>query len=272
MTQQKTQQAASRLKVALSVLVGGWMLSQLPSPVQAQPRLDGVPVLSPASQPNQPNPSVLNLQTEASIELPQDTLTIHLQTRVAGKDPAEIQRILTHTMAQALAQAKPAEQAAGLLELHVSRLEVQPDEGVNSDEATRKTKKEGRWVGVARLTIKGSDLFGVAALAGKLNMLHVDNLFYSLSAAARQAAVLRLSEEALDRFRDQATHYGRRLGFQTIRIRELTVQDSFMPVPIRVMSAMPSLRSAAMNDNAIPIQAGHETVRVQANGSVELLP
>ncbi len=273
MTQQPWKKSAWCLLKVLLSFGGWWMLFQ--AQAQAQPSLDGIPPLTRTS--SELKPSLLNLQTEASLELPQDTLTIHLQARVGGQDPAQIQQILTRTMAQALAQAKPAEQASGLLELHVSRLEVQPDQGGHPDEITTKTKKEGlQWVGLAQLTIKGSDLVGVAALAAKLNMLHVEGLFYSLSTAARQAAVLRLSEEALDRFREQATHYAKRLGFQKIRIRELTVQDSFFPAPHRGMSAMPLLRSTtmggSMGDNTIAVQAGHETVRVHVNGAVELLP
>jgi predicted secreted protein len=212
-----------------------------------------------------PPQNVVSLAAAASVQVPQDWLTLVLATTREGNDAAALQAQLKQALDAALAEARRA--AAGVapqaLELQTGGFSLSPRYG-----------RDGRmsgWSGRAELLLQGRDTAAIAQLAGRIQTLTVASTGFSLSREAREKVESQVAAEAIARFRARADEIGKAFGFNNWALREVNVQtDTPMgqPMPrLRVASAM-----AAPADESLPVEAGKATVSVTVTGSITLSP
>jgi predicted secreted protein len=207
--------------------------------------------------------NVVSLAAAASLQVPQDWLTVVLATTREGNDAAALQAQLKLALDTALAEARRAARGTAPQELEVQTggFSLYPRYG-----------RDGRmsgWSGRAELQLQGRDTAAIAQLAGRIQPLAVASTGFSLSREAREKVESQVVAEAIGRFRARADEVSRQFGFTTWTLREVNVQTELpmgQPQPrMRVASAM-----AVSADEALPVEAGKATVSVTVAGSVAL--
>jgi len=234
--------------VAVCITGGAAVLAQTPALVQAPPK------------------NVLSLSAEASQEVAQDLLSITLSTTKEGGDASGVQSQLRQALDAALTQARKVAQPK-LLEVRTGAFSIAPRYA---------TKPGGSgntitgWQGRAELVIEGSDTVAISQLAGRLGSLTVARVAFSLSREARERVEAEVAAQAITRFKGRADSYARQFGFGGYSLREVAVggADLGTPAPNYRVRAL----SAAMAEEAQPVEAGKSLVTVQVNGSIELTP
>jgi predicted secreted protein len=207
--------------------------------------------------------NVVSLAAAASLQVPQDWLTVVLATTREGNDAAALQAQLKLALDTALAEARRAARGTAPqdLEVQTGGFSLNPRYG-----------RDGRmsgWSGRAELQLQGRDTAAIAQLAGRIQTLTVASTGFSLSREAREKVESQVVAEAIGRFRARADEVSRQFGFAGWTLREVNVQTELpmgQPQPrMRVASAM-----AATTDEALPVEAGKATVSVTVAGSVAL--
>jgi predicted secreted protein len=207
--------------------------------------------------------NVVSLAAAASLQVPQDWLTVVLATTREGHDAAALQAQLKLALDTALAEARRAARGTAPQELEVQTggFSLNPRYG-----------RDGRmsgWSGRAELQLQGRDTAAIAQLAGRIQTLTVASTGFSLSREAREKVESQVVAEAIGRFRARADEVSRQFGFAGWTLREVNVQTELpmgQPQPrMRVASAM-----AVSADEALPVEAGKATVSVTVAGSVAL--
>jgi predicted secreted protein len=207
--------------------------------------------------------NVVSLAAAASLQVPQDWLTVVLATTREGNDAAAVQAQLKLALDTALAEARRAARGTAPqdLEVQTGSFSLNPRYG-----------RDGRmtgWSGRAELQLQGRDTAAIAQLAGRIQTLTVASTGFSLSREAREKVESQVVAEAIGRFRARADEVSRQFGFAGWTLREVNVQTELplgQPQPrMRVASAM-----AVSADEALPVEAGKATVSVTVAGSVAL--
>jgi predicted secreted protein len=207
--------------------------------------------------------NVVSLAAAASLQVPQDWLTVVLATTREGSDAATLQAQLKLALDTALAEARRAARGTAPqdLEVQTGGFSLNPRYG-----------RDGRmsgWSGRAELQLQGRDTAAIAQLAGRIQTLTVASTGFSLSREAREKVESQVVAEAIGRFRARADEVSRQFGFTGWTLREVNVQTELpigQPQPrMRVASAM-----AVSADEALPVEAGKATVSVTVAGSVAL--
>jgi predicted secreted protein len=207
--------------------------------------------------------NVVSLAAAASLQVPQDWLTVVLATTREGNDAAALQAQLKLALDTALAEARRAARGTAPqdLEVQTGGFSLNPRYG-----------RDGRmsgWSGRAELQLQGRDTAAIAQLAGRIQTLTVASTGFSLSREAREKVESQVVAEAIGRFRARADEVSRQFGFTGWTLREVNVQTELpmgQPQPrMRVASAM-----AVSADEALPVEAGKATVSVTVAGSVAL--
>ena len=207
--------------------------------------------------------NVVSLAAAASLQVPQDWLTVVLATTREGNDAAALQAQLKLALDTALAEARRSARGTAPqdLEVQTGGFSLNPRYG-----------RDGRmsgWSGRAELQLQGRDTAAIAQLAGRIQTLTVASTGFSLSREAREKVESQVVAEAIGRFRARADEVSRQFGFAGWTLREVNVQTELpmgQPQPrMRVASAM-----AATADEALPVEAGKATVSVTVAGSVAL--
>jgi predicted secreted protein len=207
--------------------------------------------------------NVVSLAAAASLQVPQDWLTVVLATTRDGSDAATLQAQLKLALDTALAEARRAARGTAPqdLEVQTGGFSLNPRYG-----------RDGRmsgWSGRAELQLQGRDTAAIAQLAGRIQTLTVASTGFSLSREAREKVESQVVAEAIGRFRARADEVSRQFGFAGWTLREVNVQTELpmgQPQPrMRVASAM-----AVSADEALPVEAGKATVSVTVAGSVAL--
>jgi len=234
--------------LALWLTGGAAALAQTPALVQAPPK------------------NVLSLSAEASLEVAQDLLQITLSTTKEGADASTVQSQLRQALDTALTQARKVAQPK-LLEVHTGAFSIAPRYATKPGGSG--TTITG-WQGRAELVIEGSDTAAISQLAGRLGSLTVARVAFSLSREARERVEAEVAAQAIARFRGRAESYARQFGFGGYSLREVAVggADLGTPAPNYRVRAL----SAAMAEEAQPVEAGKSLVTVNVSGSIELTP
>ncbi len=207
--------------------------------------------------------NVVSLAAAASLQVPQDWLTVVLATTREGNDAVALQAQLKLALDTALAEARRAARGTAPQELEVQ---------TGSFSLNPRYGRDGRmsgWSGRAELQLQGRDTAAIAQLAGRIQTLTVASTGFSLSREAREKIESQVVAEAIGRFRARADEVSRQFGFAGWTLREVNVQTELplgQPQPrMRVASAM-----AVSADEALPVEAGKATVSVTVAGSVAL--
>lgn len=201
---------------------------------------------------------VVNLEASASVDVPRDILGVTLVTSRDGADAAAVQRALRQTLEAALTEAKKAARP-GQVDVQTGNFTLFPrydKQGVISG-----------WQGSAELVVEGRDMPAIAALTGRIAGMSVARVSYSLSREAREKVEGELAAQAIARYRAKAADYAKQFGYGGFSIREVSVNTDEAQVP------QPPMRMKALvaASEALPVEAGNGTVRVNVNGSVQML-
>lgn len=204
--------------------------------------------------------NVVNLSASGHMEVPQDWLTVVLNTTREGSDPVTVQNQLKQAVDAALAlaqpQAKPKE-----FEVRTGNLRLYP-----------RYSSAGRisgWQGQAEVILEGRDVATISGVAGRVQTLTVSNMGFSLSRESRLALESQVQAQAIERFRARANDIAKGFGFTGYTLRDISVSSADMPErPMPRMLAMEA--KAASSDAAIPVAAGTATVSITVSGAVQM--
>ena len=203
---------------------------------------------------------MVQLSASATVEVPQDWLTLTLSTSRDGPDAAQVQIQLKQALNDALARAREQAQA-GQLEVRTGNFNLSP-----------RHTREGRistWQGSTELVLEGRDFARIAAVAGSITSLTIGGVQFSLSHEQATRVEADAQASAIDRFKAKAGEIAKRFGFSGYGLREVSVNTNdqgFVPRPR--MMAMEA--KSAMADAPVPLEAGKSTVIVTVSGSVQL--
>lgn len=210
-----------------------------------------------------PLQNVLNLSAQASVELPQDLLTVTLSASRDGSDAAVVQAQLRQVLEGALAEARKA-QRPQQLEVRSGAFSLFP----------RYAPKGGiaGWQGTAELVLEGRDIAAISQLAGRLPGMTVARLSFALSREARDRVEAEVAAQAIARFRARAEQQAREFGFGGYSIREVSVGSADAP-PVQPLARARLMAAATAGaDEGLPVEAGKTMVTVSVNGSVQMSP
>ena len=216
---------------------------------------------APIVQTVQKDPEgVVSLNSSATVQVPNDWITVQFSTSKEGIDANAVQAALKEALGTALAQARQVAKPDGHVEVQGGGFSLQPrfnNKGVVNG-----------WTGTTSLTVQGRDMGTIAELAGRVQSLTVASLDYSVSREAREKVEGDAAAQAIARFRAKAGDYAKAFGYSSFVVREANVNfDSGQPPPrpFRAKIAMASNAS-----EALPVEAGSGTVTANVNGSVQL--
>lgn len=206
-----------------------------------------------------PRKDALNLSATASQEVTRDTLAVVFSTTRDGSDAATVQRQLKQALDAALAEARKVA-TPGEVEVQTGNFALYP----------RYAAKGGinGWQGSAELLVQGKDTATIAQLTGRINTLSIARVGYSLSREAREKVEAEVVSQAISRYKARAADYARQFGFSGYQIGEVSVNTSEGGGPMPMAAPMMRMKAAAVMDEALPVEAGKETVSVNVNGVV----
>lgn len=214
-----------------------------------------------AQQQVAPAPAnVVQLSASASQEVLQDTLSISLGVLREGNDAAAVQNQLRSVLEAALNEARKAV-VAGQLEVRTGQFGIYPRYGRDG--------KPAGWQGSAELVLEGQDFARLGTTVGRLSMLTVSSVNFSLSRAARTRVEAEVQAQAIERFRGRAADIARGFGFAGYSLREVSVGSSEPPMVMRPRLMAMDARAAAA-EAPLPVEAGRTQVSVSVSGTVVL--
>lgn len=211
--------------------------------------------------PAAPPQNVVQLAATGTVEVPQDLLTLTMNTTKEGSDATVVQTQLKAALDAALAEARKAAQP-GQLEVRTGNFSLYP-------RYTRDGKSNG-WTGSAELILEGKDFGRISSTAGKIQTLTMGGVVFGLSREQRAKVEGDAQTLAIDRFKAKAGEIAKGFGFAGYTLREVSVNandQGGMPPRLRMM-AMEA--KAAMADASVPVEAGKSSVIVTVAGSVQL--
>ena len=218
-----------------------------------------------------PPQNLLNLNAEASREVPQDWLSITLSVSREGSEAAVVQSQLRQALDVALVEARKSLQPgqSGQLALRSGAFSVFPRYAARPGGGS----SISGWQGRAELVIEGHDTAALSQLAGRLSGLTVSRMGFSLSREAREKIESEVAAQAIDRFKARAASYAQQFGFGSYSLREVTVGGSesgqLQPMLYRAAAAAMGARGA---DDSQPVEPGKSLVSVGVSGSIQLSP
>jgi predicted secreted protein len=229
----------------------------LPAPAVAQAAV--APVLPVVVAQKDPE-GVVTLASSATIQVPNDWITVQFSTSKEGTDANAVQAALKEALGAALAQARAVAKPDGHVEVQGGGFSLQPrfnNKGVVNG-----------WTGNTSMVVQGRDMGTIAELAGKVQSMTVGSLDYSVSREAREKVEGELAAQAIARFRAQAADYAKAFGYGALTIREVNVNvdNNQPPRPYAMKARVMSNADVA----PMPVEAGSGTVTANVNGSVQL--
>jgi len=220
-----------------------------------------LPLVSVQAQAQAPRRDALNLSVSANQEVTRDVLSLVFSTTKEGADAGAVQAALKQALDAALAEARKAAKP-GQVEVQTGNFSLYP----------RYAPKGGGingWAGSAELLVEGKDATAIAQLSGRISTLSIARVGWGLSREAREKVEADVAAQAISRFKARAADYSRQFGYGGYTIGEVSVatQDGgVMPM------AAPAMRykSAALVEEALPVEAGKATVSVTVSGVVQM--
>lgn len=204
--------------------------------------------------------NVVQLSASAVLEVPQDLLTITLNTSVEGAQAQHVQTQLKQALDAALSEVRPLEKA-GQMDVRTGSFSLSPRYG-------RDGKPTG-WQGRAELLLEGRDFARITAAAGQVQTLTVGQVSFGLSREQRTLVEREAQRQAIESFKARATEIALSFGLTRYTLREVSVmaQDQGYESSPRRMAL--SAKAASM-DSPLPVEAGKAAVTVNVSGSVQL--
>jgi predicted secreted protein len=204
---------------------------------------------------------VLSLTSSATVQVPNDWISVQFSVTRDGVDSAAVQAALKNALAAALDQANRVAKPDGHVEVQGGGFSLQPQFDVKG--------RVSSWSGSTEMWVQGRDMATIAELAGRVSTMTVANLGYSVSREAREKVEGDVAAQAIARFRAKAGDYAKAFGYATYVVRDVNVQtEGGSPTPPRPMMMVRAMASAS--SDALPVGAGSGTVTANVSGSVQL--
>jgi predicted secreted protein len=204
---------------------------------------------------------VLTLNSSATVQVPNDWITVQFSTSKEGADARVVQAQLKEALSAALAQARQVAKGEGHVEVQGDGFSLQP-------RFNAKGVVNG-WTGTTSMVVQGRDMGTIAELAGQVQTMTVGNLDYSVSREAREKVEGQVAAEAIARFRAKAADYARAFGYAAFIVRETNVaieSGEPRPRPFALKREMLAQSASA----PLPVEAGAGSVTANVNGSVQM--
>lgn len=214
--------------------------------------------------------NVISLSTTATLDVPQDWLTVVFGTTREGVDAGAVQAQLKQVLEAALAEARKVARP-GQLEVRTGGFSLQPRYAPAAPRGAAAGAPPAitGWLGSTELIVEGRDTQAIAQLTSRVSGLTIARVGYSLSREARQKVEGEVTAQAIEQFRARALTVSRQFGFSGYTVREVSVgsESGGGPVPMMRMQA-----SRAMADEAaLPTEAGKTSVNATVSGSVQMV-
>jgi len=204
-----------------------------------------------------PPQNVLQLSASATVDAPQDLLSLSLATRREGTDANAVQSQLKTALEAALDEARKTAQP-GQMDVRSGHFGLTP------------RYEQGRvngWQGSAEVILEGRDFARITQTAARIQSMTVSHLNFGLSREQRAKVESDAQAQAIERFKAKAAELAKGFGFAGYSLREVSVNANDMVNPIPRPMAMSKAASA---DIPLPVEAGKATVSVTVSGSVQL--
>ena len=209
---------------------------------------------------NGPRRDALSLSATASQEVTRDLLSLVFTTTKEGADAGSVQAALKQALDAALAEARKAAKP-GQLDVQTGGFSLYP----------RYSPKGGGingWTGSAELIVEGKDTAAIAQLSSRITTMSIGRVGWGLSREAREKVEGELVSQAIARFKARAGDYARQFGYGGYTIGEVAVNaPEGRTVPMAAPAAM-RFKSAALIEEALPVEAGKATVSASVSGVV----
>ena len=202
-----------------------------------------------------PVADVLNLDAQATSEVPYDiaivTLAIDRESKSSDTLSAEINKILSDAMAEAKKAGVSAESGGYYV----------------SPTYNNRNQRVG-WHGRAEIILRSKDFTAIGKLAGELSeKMQMAGMSFDLSPERRQSEEARLIEEAVSNLKTKARTTLKALGYQDFGILQMTVsQGGAMVHPQVAAMARGTLNDAAL----VPVEGGKARISVTLSGSLQM--
>lgn len=208
-----------------------------------------------------PSAGVVNLSASASVDVPQDWMTLVFTTTREGADAGAVQSQLKQAVDAALAQARQVAKP-GEVEVHTGAFSVYPRYGSKGSIAS--------WQGSTELIVEGRDMPAIAKLSGQIGSMSIARVSYGLSREAREKVENEVTASAIAKFRAQAEHFTRLFGYGSYTLREAHVGSEGQQPPM-MYAARAAKMEMAGDGAALPTEAGKSTVTATVSGSIQML-
>jgi predicted secreted protein len=222
-------------------------------------RAAAVPVAAAAAPPEPEG--VLELSASATVQVPNDWITVEFGATRDGSDANAVQAALKQALGAALELARREARPDGQVEVEGGGFSLQP-------RFDAKGRVDG-WSGSTSMRVQGRDMAAIAALAGRVTTMTVSRLDYGVSREAREKVEGEVAALAIARFRAQARDYAKAFGYGGYVVRDVNVQTQGEgPVPPRPLAMARLAVSASVAP--LPTAAGTGSVTANVNGSVQM--
>ena len=203
--------------------------------------------------------NVVQLSANGSVEVQQDLLVLSMNSVKEAPDAATVQNQLKQALDVALAEAKKSA-VPGQMDVRTGNFSLYP--------RYAKDGKISSWQGTAELVLEGRDFSRISTTAGKIQTLTMGSVTFGLSREQRKKVETEAQAIAIDQFKAKAAEIARGFGFGGYTLREININandQGGIPRP-RVMA----MAKSASADEAVPVEAGKNTVVVTVSGGVQL--
>jgi predicted secreted protein len=233
------------VKAVVVFVVSMWLLSGYAQLAQVQPIRD-----------------VVQLSASATLDVPQDYLTLSMSTTREGPDAQGVQEQLKQVLDAALGEARLAAKPDAM-EVRTGQFSMSPLYGSDGH--------INGWQGTAGLVLQGQDIVRISTTAGNIQGLTVSGVLFSLSREQRARMESQVQAMAIERFKARAAEIAKSFGFGAYTLREVSVSSSDQGQSYRPVfmgredrSGVPAMAAA------VPVEAGVGTVRVTVSGSIQM--
>ncbi|MCA0176574.1 MAG: SIMPL domain-containing protein [Proteobacteria bacterium] len=214
------------------------------------------------AQSNPPPAGVVNLSASASLDVPQDWMTLTFTTTREGADAGAVQGQLKKAVDAALAEARRVAKP-GEVEVRTGAFSVFP----------RYSNKGGitGWQGSTELVVEGRDMPAIAKLSGTIGSMTIARVHYGLSRQAREKVEADVAAQAIAKFRAQAEQQTKLFGYSSYTLREASVSSEGQQPPVMYGARAMTMEMAKSDGAPLPTEAGKSTVTATVSGSIQLL-
>lgn len=229
----------------------------LSASVSAQAAMPAPVVVNAQKDPE----GVVTLNSSATVQVPNDWITVQFSTSKEGTDANAVQAQLKEALGAALGLARQVAKGDGHVEVQGGGFSLQP-------RFNAKGLVNG-WTGTTSMVVQGRDMGTIADLAGKVQTMTVGSLDYSVSREAREKVEGQVTADAIARFRAKAAEDAKAFGYGGFTIREVNVNVDNGQAPPRPYMARAKMAMSSASE-PLPVEAGSGSVTANVNGSVQL--